>query len=55
MPNGNNLWANLIAAFIVVGTETAINQTRHNRILKEKNQFIGRNASLDLYSGDFIY
>jgi hypothetical protein len=55
IPYGNNLWANLITAVVVAGTETAISQSRHNRILKEKNQFIGRNASIDMYSGDFIY
>ena len=55
IPYGNNLWANLIAAVVIAGTETAITQSRHNRIIKEKNQFIGRNASIDLYSGDFIY
>jgi len=55
IPYGNNLWANLIAAVVVAGTETAITQSQHHRILKGKNQFIGRNASLDMYSGDFIY
>jgi len=55
IPYGNNLWANLITAVVVAGTQTAITQSQHHRILKGKNQFIGRNASIDLYSGDFIY